>query len=755
MFVSFKKMKGVIAMRKGKSKAFRILCLLLLVVMIMPVSLTGCSQTKDTNSRTGESPAADKDAPAAVFSVDVDYVSVPAEGAEVAQTLNLKSSAAIDGTLNADDITLGGSFENMKVSDVSNDSETITLTVSGVPVLEGASTLGYLGEIEMAGRYFDSDQAVSAGVPVMCMSEEEQVSSYFYPFFDFMVDNDTSKELHIILHPYNGSFVEDFGRDRITFDGVLENAEIVSLEKTDDDNYELVVNVSAELDNLDTESTLGSITLAAGSLTNNEEEISYTREYSIETYGRDLSKADIEKIKDVVNPKKNNPETTDSSMIGSLFGYGVTALDTATRALNYYKTVTTMLGAFGILKSSDVAAMRHQEIMESLNMISGQVKDMQEDVTAIRSYAADNKRALENLSLISTEDYLAGFHAHYDSMIKYTNEIENALTKNRDKILQLAEEYYVEDEEEREMTDDEINDVIEEFGGKICDLKQSNYYTIGQKMMLLEAEYTTAVVYLKNNNANPVSRYCQLYKYTDNFSTTSLVEKELYALDLDCQFDRTLSYLMLLGGKDSQQENINLFYNSYFPDVVAEATNGNGDPYCYLMQSYVQIPNNVASEIYKPGKDVTILHSEDVTEFWRRKNGRSLKEELLRAGFDESSLTEQYTDFNKSDFGSGGGFTDNDRYYGLGFSFKKVSGNYPYGNGARTFYSRMDGMFNYMKDDRNSYTICAEGCYYDVSNTYYDGNICIIPCCGYISKGGSYYTSGWYMIEPLTYLKRV
>ena len=39
-------------------------------------------------------------------------------------------------------------------------------------------------------------------------------------------------------------------------------------------------------------------------------------------------------------------------------------------------------------------------------------------------------------------------------------------------------------------------------------------------------------------------------------------------------------------------------------------------------------------------------------------------------------------------------------------------------------------------------------------NSYY-GEIKTIPNCGYISKGGSYYTAGWYLIEPLTYLVRI
>lgn len=793
-------------MKKNK-KITCVLCLLFSAVMAVSLCLAGCGSK-------AEGPGI----PGAVFSVDVAHVSVPDEGTEVAQKLKLTSSEPIDGTLTEKDFKLKGSFADMKVSGVSNDEETISLTISGVPVLEGAPTLGYVGEIEIPGKYFGADKAVSADVPVICLADKKPETSYFYPYFDSLIDNDTSKELHIILRPYGGSFADDFSADKITFDGVLKDAQIVSLEKTDD-GYELVVNVTADLDIHGTESTLGSITLAKGSITNNPEEISYTRDYAADTYGRNLTKTDLEKIKETVQAKKTTPEMLDFSEIGTIFNYGSMIGTYYGNITSSYQAITSMLAAFGLIKpGASVDVLRHQEIMSALNQISNQLEALQEDVSVVRSYAADNKRALEDLSMITTEDYLAGFHAHYDAMIKYTNEIENALQRNSGTILQLAEEYYDESadagkpekviidevvevgedgagenedetaaEEEAEetteetttemteettaettttappetttaprpLTDDEISRVLEDFGWKICGLRQSNYYTIGQKLQLLEAEYTTAMVYLKNNNANPISRYCQIYSYIDNFSTTSLVEKELYALDLDCQFDRTLSYLMLLGGEYSQQENIALYYDSYFPDVIAEATNQNGDPYCYLMKSYVRIADDAASAIYKPSKNVTILAEEDAREFARRRNGRTLKEELILAGFDENTFMNLQTNFDSGDFKSGElGRRSNDRYYGIAFTFKRINGNHPRIQ-SYMWYDRMDGIFNYMKDDKNSYTMDGYGLYYDANGNFANNQLYTTPCCGYISKGGTHYTTGWYVIEPLTYFKKV
>ena len=749
------------------SKMTRILCLILSFILITGM-MTGCGKQEEAapeGSAAEAKPAIEEetvDLPAAVFRADIDCVTAPDEDAEVVQTLNLKSSEEIAGSLTADDVTLGDAFEGMTVTSVSNDAETITLTISGLPKIDGASTLADVGTIAFAGKYFDSDKPVDACVPVICMSGDPAGECYFYPFYDAVIDNETSRELHIVLRAYNGSFSDSLGTDRLTLGGVLKDAEIVSFERTEND-YELVVNVMADLDIHGTESTFGTITLAPGSMTDskgqaNGEEISYTRDFSADTQGRGLSRYDLARIKETVHPKKDTSELVTEDEIGSLFTYGSMISDYYGSAMTAYKGITSMLGAFGIIKSGTSAEdRRHQEIMEALSGISGQLEAMQEDVTAIRSYVVDLKRMLEDLSLITIEDSLAKFHTHFDAMVKYTNEIANALDDNSDEILALAETYYVEGEEGRKMSDAELYKVLQKFGKEICKMDQSNFNTIGEKAQELEKEYTAAMTYMKNEGSNPISRFCQKYQFIDNFSTTSLVEKELYALDLDCQFDRALSYLMLLGGRNSQSENVDLFVKSYFPDVVAEATNADGYPYGYLLRSYTRLLGDVANNLYKSSKsdNFTVLQSEDVQDFYKRMKGRSLKEELVLAGFDESEFMNQYTQFADSDFGSGGGYTSNDRIRGLGFSFKKVYGNYPYGSSVRTWYSRMDGIFNYMKDDKNSFTICSEGICYNNDYDGYGGQITTIPSCGYISKGGTWYTNGWYIIEPLTYLVRV
>lgn len=578
---------------KQKTSIITRLISLLLVAILAAGILTACGggessgdnatadSASDPTQAAADAAAADAadlaNQPAAAFSFDVEKVVVPDEGAEIAQTLKLTSSEPINGTVTAGDVALKGSFENMKVADVKNDAETITLTVSGVPTFKDANTLGYVGTMEFAGKFFDSDKAVPAGVPVVCMAGEKITESYFYPYLDSVIDKDGAKEMHIILLAYGGEFTDSFGKDKISFDGILKDAQIVSLERKDK-NYELVLNVKADL----SQNAFGTITLAAGSLTNNDKDVSYTRDFSVRTVGRaddssgkKFTKEQLDQINEIIHPKKV-PDFIDQAFpeIGTIFELGTSLYGYYGTAMTAYKTIYSMLGAFGIVEIQPSAdEKRHAEIMEALSTISSQIEAMQYDVSDIRAYAVSNKRSLEDLTLITLEDNLAKFHEHFDAMVKYTNEIETALkVTNHDAIVALAEEYYSENEKGSEMSEADTEKVIKEFGEKICAMKQSNFSTIGDKMKKVEEEYTLAMTYMKNNNANPISRFCQTYQFVDNFSTTSLVEKRAYALDLDVQFDRTLSYLMLLGGEESQGENVKSFKDAYFPDVVKEAT---------------------------------------------------------------------------------------------------------------------------------------------------------------------------------------
>ena len=114
-------------MKNKPSIITRLLSLLLVAIMTAGI-LTACGEDKSSGDKAtadsasepaqAASDAADADAadlanqPAAVFSCDVEKVVAPKEGAEVAQTLKLTSSAEINGTMSTDDVTLKGSCRN-------------------------------------------------------------------------------------------------------------------------------------------------------------------------------------------------------------------------------------------------------------------------------------------------------------------------------------------------------------------------------------------------------------------------------------------------------------------------------------------------------------------------------------------------------------------------------------------------------------------------------------------------------------------
>ncbi len=242
-------------------------------------------------------------------------------------------------------------------------------------------------------------------------------------------------------------------------------------------------------------------------------------------------------------------------------------------------------------------------------------------------------------------------------MISLTDEIELALSKNSAKIEKLIDAYNK--GSNTALTDEELDKTITQLGAKIAKLKANNYTTIAQKLSELDKEYKATVGFMKDDPTNPINRYCEIHTITDNFATTALTDKVIYALDIESQLDRALSYLVLLDGEDNEKVNIDLMKTAHFPDPEEGATNKYGDPFCYLLNGYAHLQNKNnyieysiydgqalygfwggyadTSLIYKGAKRI-ILSDEDIAEFGRRLNGRTILEEMLLAGFKESDM---------------------------------------------------------------------------------------------------------------------
>ena len=671
-------------MAKSKSKAMRLMCLVMAAIMTAGV-VSGCADSKDSSSSKADSkvdskveskaddstPQIDPETgeeivqmklPSAVMSTDIDFIVVAKADAELTQEIKLTVDGNdVGGELTADDCTLGGAFEGMKVTELKNDSDSITLTVSGTPKITTEFTgLNNIGTMSFDGSAFESEVPVVANVPVFLREPDKVEDPIFYPFLDAVVDNTDSLELTVILMPIGGAFKEGFSQDDITLSGEFEGAELVSFdEAVEDGDYEVVINAPVSEEPV----VYGTIELAAGSVVtadgnSNEEAIIYTREYSKATEGRDLSKEDLKKIKDIVHPPKTGfMADLETSPVYKAFTYAKKGVEIYSSAMSTYKTVKGILQTFGII---DTPPSAEQQIMAQLEEIKSMITDLSVNVSKVREMTDKNTQLLRNLQKQACENYLADFNSHYYTMISLTDELAGALDRNSAKIEKLVDAYNKGGEEST--TDEEIDKLITQLGAKICKLKANNYSTIGDILKDLNKEYKTTISYMKDDPTNPINRYIEIHSLTDNFTTTALTEKVLYALDIESQLDRSLSYMVLLNGEEAEKVDIDLMLNAVFPDPEEGATKKGRDwfnnydmPYCYLLGKYVYPMPSTNFLIYSTydghacyldandkfgdkGASWQFMADEDIAEFERRMNGRTMWQELTQAGIPEDKL---------------------------------------------------------------------------------------------------------------------
>ena len=628
----------------------RLLCLLLAAVMTAGI-LTACGEpsndkaTKDSAADTGDSGEKTETAVSDLaLATNIDYINIPGEDAEIAQEIKLSADGVeIDGAVAADDVALKGSFEGMKVAKIANDKNAVTLTIAGSPSFDiNKINTGNYGTIELAGKYFGEEYPVAKKIMVTQLSDDAPVEGgFFYPFFESAVEKDGAYELTITLNSRASEFTDGFGKDKITLENDFEKAELVSLEKKDksDSAYDLVLSVPAKKDAEGSYYYIGKITLDKGSLIDrngkeNAEPVSASRSYSAESLGRDLSPKDVTTIKNIVG------------------GFGNTTFGTITATLSGIGTVGSIgyqvLGWFGVFPTD---ASRHAEVMKKLEEISTQINLLNDKLNDIDNTLQKQTDMLYEIEKTQKETILESFGQKMVMMTTAMSDIEYALSdKNIKKINSILENYSdIEFDNE-----DEMYDALDAIATKIGKLRASNTDYISDKIKIVEENYRAIAASVVNTPSNPINRYVELCSLTDNFSTTSLTEKKLYAINIEANLKKAVAMLNFFKGFRANQNNRDLFEALYFPDVTTGVTDADGHAKCYLMDCYIKLSGDVTDYFRTPKNYITekidtntnnknrkmvILCNADAKRFGARLHGRTLKEELLKAGVKEDEMT--------------------------------------------------------------------------------------------------------------------
>ena len=725
-----------------------------------------------------------------MISFDKTFIELESSETPVETQLTLNSTSEIEGTIAAQDITLSGAFRDMTVENISHDENTVNLTLSGVPDLTREyQGLQPVGTLEISGAPFGTEEPLEAGVTILPQIEtDEHAAPGFWPYFDAMIENEDTFEMHIVLLPASGEFSEEFSECDVSFDMDMKKAEITSFQKSEA-CCELIASVPKYklAEGEETYSYTGSVILSEGSMVNaagevNEEEISVTRKFAPETTGRDLSMSDIDAIKGIVGGFGN----TTLGTIGGILSGGATA----------YNAAWTVLGLCGVVPTD---RSRHAEIMNKLDEIHNSVTEVNDNVLYCQNLLHSHTLMLRKLGVKMDTYYVAGFNTQMTGMISTMDKIERALQDPdnlpliESAVEEVCAQYQVPAEgSDRDMDFDEVGDgslgdgsYVEDIPGdeaapapvpeeyydftetepsadtvepadavngdftddlltsetgdgddltgepeepepvsidqilqdyqmrrfqwaldeKLQAIHQSPRKTIGDLVQDLEEQYSKNVIgfFETEGDANPINAYINLHAQKDNFTTTSLAEKVLYAEEIKYQLARAVMLLEVLDGYSSHIEERKRLDNAFFPDPAEGAFSLDRDPWCYVMNSYVKLSGGEISAVYYPMKvttkgntpvRITILDEGKVMEFADRMGERTCAEELEKARFTASRMY-AYTLFSEDALQKGVEWNKkyqktNVQHAGLTFEYEVAGCKH----GAKRFPMYIEGRYN-------------------------------------------------------------
>ena len=665
-----------------KNKATRILCLALSAVM-MSTYLTGCAGNSGSESKSETSSVSDAENSSAseaeneegegeeINIEDLKFEDEPpvtalnlaqgninvAEGEDFTAQLDFTvENGTIDGTVSADTITLKDAFEGLKIDSVSNDGTTLTVNISGTPKL---GEMYNVGTIELDGKYLGVEDAVSKSVVITQLQPVEMTEGgTFHPFFDAVVENDDSYDVTILLKPIGADFTDSFGKDSVTLGADFKDAEITSLEKSDNE-YELVLK-APKSDSTDSFSYMGRIELAAGSLIDgngkeNAEPVYVSRDYSAETLGRDLEDwNDITTGADWVNVSWDDYyKVYDAELFNNILSYGQTAISVGTAAYQ-------ILGICGVVPTEK---SRHEEVMKQLAIINHKL-----DV--ITEMLENQKDMLNDIHADLYDQYLAQFDVTFDRMVSNCNEITNALNANENLSEIEALIAKLEEGGDEDITKEEIQQFYKELSAIARDSKSDDGANPASYFASeVSTDFKTICGYFKTGPTNPILQRRALHSLTDNFSTTSFAEDMAYEMEIQTQLNRALTLMKLVQGFNSQGENQRRLNDCYFPKLN-DGTDANGNPMCYIIGKHVKVaPTEVIIKDKKLIGDWNLRNNwsdADANRFVERMNGRTAEAELTKAGFKDFKYPSTY--------GSKTGANDYDSY-GLALTFTTSTGN--------------------------------------------------------------------------------
>lgn len=397
---------------------------------------------------------------------------------------DLKVYGVVDiNTLTKDNIKIdGATVETVEKA----DDNTVKLTIAA----DGVKSVNDFADLfgEKAMKLGDYETTVSV------------LQANFYPVFDYVEEDGDNLKITLKLYANGGSFDKNLKVDAISFADDFKDAKADSVKVDSDTVATLILSVPANGQTTETMAMNGTVTLAAGALTNawgdkTSKEASYTRDYSGESLGRAVT-LNVDTLLEI--QKYTRGKNTTFGCI--LYWGGV--------AGQVYSIGKSILEAAGVLESDQAQLLRELAgINEKLDKISDQIDSVRKDIEGLVERDIQNK--------------LSGYTSDMELLNKKIRDVSYVYDRARKDLAKTDEKYANIDWEN--MTDEqasEYNHVLIEY--ILSNAKPENlvYSSFIDDCNILKSKYESVTGMLERvGDSNPICLYDEACTYKYNFDS--------------------------------------------------------------------------------------------------------------------------------------------------------------------------------------------------------------------------------------------
>jgi len=288
--------------------------------------------------------------------VNIDTSTLKFENGKI--NADLKVYGVVDiNTLTKDNIKLDGA--TVEAAEKADDNTVkLTLSADGVKsVNDFADTVG--GKTMTLGDYETTVAVTQAS---------------FYPVFDYVDADGDNLKITLKLYANSGSFDKDLKADAVSFSQDFKDAKVNSVTVDSDTLATLILSVPAQGQTSETLDMDGTVILSEGALTNawgesTSAESAYTRNYSVESLGRDVSGGVSLNAETLLEIQKYTRGL--NTTFGKICYYGQIAGQV-------FSVAKSVLEAVGVVESE------HAQVMKELKAINHKLDTVIENQQAIQ-----------------------------------------------------------------------------------------------------------------------------------------------------------------------------------------------------------------------------------------------------------------------------------------------------------------------------------------------------------------------------------